>query len=162
MNNKIENVGENENIEERMCSFFASDYHFELITLQYIKNKLEQDENVVILTQNNLNDSVKKVINNMNIDENQRKRIFKLDWNNKEDTKLEFIKNEANSGRSIVVFVKGEKDYINNVDSYMKNNIDMEKVETIHCFDVAEVTSCMNDVVSNYKGILNMSGMIKF
>ena len=46
--------------QERICSFYVSDYHFEMITLPYIENEIKQNHNVVILTENDLNETIKK------------------------------------------------------------------------------------------------------
>ena len=40
--------------EEKICLFFASDYHFEMISLPYINKKLDESKEVIVLTENNL------------------------------------------------------------------------------------------------------------
>ena len=42
------------------CAFYASDYHFEMMTLPYISKKLDESKKVVILSENNLNEDVYK------------------------------------------------------------------------------------------------------
>ena len=32
--------------EEKLCLFFASDYHFEMISLPYINERLKKDNNI--------------------------------------------------------------------------------------------------------------------
>ena len=48
--------------KEKTCTFYASDYHFEMITLPYIEQKLEEDNKIVILTENNLEETIKTLI----------------------------------------------------------------------------------------------------
>ena len=36
--------------DEKVCSFFASDYHFEMITLPYIKESIEKNKKVIVFT----------------------------------------------------------------------------------------------------------------
>ena len=50
MSNKLET-------KEKICSFYASDYHFEMIALPYMCKSLEENKDVVILTENNLKDT---------------------------------------------------------------------------------------------------------
>ena len=46
---------------KKICLFCASDYHLEMILLPYIKDKIN-DSKFVIFTQNNLEETVKKVL----------------------------------------------------------------------------------------------------
>ena len=62
MISKFENTNEDVKKQERVCSFYASDYHFEMIILPYIENEIKQNHNVVILTENDLNETIKKVL----------------------------------------------------------------------------------------------------
>ena len=39
--------------KEKICAFYASDYHFEMISLPYINKQIEEDKQVIILTENN-------------------------------------------------------------------------------------------------------------
>ena len=52
--------------EEKLCLFFASDYHFEMISLPYINESLKKNKDVVIMTENDLGNSVNKVISSIN------------------------------------------------------------------------------------------------
>ena len=40
----------NKETKEKICTFFVSDYHFEMISLPYIDKKLEENEEIIILT----------------------------------------------------------------------------------------------------------------
>ena len=162
MKKENENNRELKNNNERICSFYASDYHFEMITMEYVKNMNNKNKNVVILTQDNLEESANKIVSKIDFKADSRKKILDIDWDSKNKFKLEKIKNDANNGKNSIVFVKGEKKFVKEMDLYMNNNINMNNVEAIHCFDMAEVGANMNDVVSNYTDVLNTSGKIKF
>ena len=56
----------NKETKEKICTFFASDYHFEMISLPYIDKKLEENEEIIILTENNLEDTIKTLLSKMN------------------------------------------------------------------------------------------------
>ena len=47
-------MNKNQETKEKICTFFASDYHFEMISLPYIDKNLEEDKEIIILTENNL------------------------------------------------------------------------------------------------------------
>ena len=50
----------NRNTKEKICAFYASDYHFEMISLPYINKKMENKEDIIILTENNLEETLAK------------------------------------------------------------------------------------------------------
>lgn len=68
--------------KEKSCAFYASDYHFEMISLPYISKSMEENKEIIILTENNLEDTVQILISKMNLEEEKRKKILSLDWNN--------------------------------------------------------------------------------
>ena len=69
--------------KEKLCLFFASDYHFEMISLPYINKELKKDKNVVIISENDLNNTLSTVLDRVNLKPEDRERIVKIDWNNK-------------------------------------------------------------------------------
>ena len=36
--------------KEKICAFYASDYHFEMISLPYINKQIEENKQVIVLT----------------------------------------------------------------------------------------------------------------
>ena len=53
--------------KEKMCAFYASDYHFEMISLPYISRSIDENKKVIILTENNLEETVNTLISRMNL-----------------------------------------------------------------------------------------------
>lgn len=78
--------------EEKLCLFFASDYHFEMISLPYINENLKKNKDVVIMTENDLGNSVNKVISSINLNEEEKNRLNKIDWKNDELNKFKEVK----------------------------------------------------------------------
>ena len=68
--------------KEKICLFFASDYHFEMMSLPYINENLKKNKNVIIMTENNLDNTVNKVLENVNLAKEDKERITKIDWKN--------------------------------------------------------------------------------
>ncbi len=46
--------------KKKTCAFYASDYHFEMISLPYINKKLDESKEVIVLTENNYKRNNKK------------------------------------------------------------------------------------------------------
>ena len=59
-------IVENKNIE-KICSFYVSDFHLEMILMPYINKKLDENKKVIIKTEKNLKDTVEVLISKMNI-----------------------------------------------------------------------------------------------
>ena len=65
----------------KSCLFCASDYHLEMLIIPYICKKIENEEFFVI-TQDNLEKSIKLVLDRINIDKEIKKKIYNIGWNN--------------------------------------------------------------------------------
>ena len=80
--------------KEKNCLFFISDYHFEMITLPYINKNIKDDKNVIVVSENNLEDTMNKVISRVNLEkkgkENYIQNINKNieNWIDQENVKI--------------------------------------------------------------------------
>ncbi len=140
--------------KEKICAFYASDYHFEMISLPYINQKIEEKEKIIILTQNDLEKSIKTLLENTNLKEEKKEEILKLNWKNK-DTKEIKIKTEDKT----TLFVKGKESYINHM------NQDIEKIapkkaniKIINCYEMEEIGEKLEEIMGKYHKILKTSG----
>ena len=52
---------------EKMCSFYVSDFHLEMILVPYISEKIENKEDIKIITEKNLQDTIEVLISKMNL-----------------------------------------------------------------------------------------------
>ena len=92
--------------KEKTCAFYASDYHFEMITLPYIEKKIEENKKVIILTENNLEETMKTLISRINLNEEKKKKIYKINWKNDDLNKFKEIKNNIKMNKEQVILVK--------------------------------------------------------
>lgn len=143
---------------EKMCLFFASDYHFEMISMPYISENLKNNKKVVIVTENNLDESVQKVLSNVNLDEEQKNRIMNINWNNNDVDKFKEIKE---SDKDLIIFVKGKENYIDSINCNINNWINSEETKVIDCYDINEVYEDVNNIAQKYDKILSTSGVEK-
>ena len=146
--------------EEKLCLFFASDYHFEMISLPYINENLKKDNNVIIMTENDLNGTVDKLLSRVNLTEEEKEKITKIDWNNDDVSKFKEIKTANKSNKETIIFVKGKENYIDTVNKNINNWIDNE-VKVIDCYDINEVYEDVSSIAKNYNKILSTSGVEK-
>ena len=155
MSNKLET-------KEKICSFYASDYHFEMIALPYMCKSLEENKDVVILTENNLNDTMKTLLSRMNLKEDKKEAILNLDWENNDLNKFKKIKSNVENNQDMVIFIKGKENYIKNANQNLEKwTSKIENLKIIDCYDIEEVTEKANDIISKYNKILRTAGEIE-
>ena len=122
-------IVENKNIE-KICSFYVSDFHLEMILMPYINKKLDENKKVIIKTEKNLKDTVEVLISKMNINNENKKEIINLGWNN------EYNK-EINNDSNIIII--GTEKYIEDINNQINQNnikdatiIDIKKIINEH------------------------------
>ena len=70
-------IVENKKIE-KICSFYVSDYHLEMVLIPYINEKLSKNEEIEIISEKNLKETVNTLISKMNINKENKKKILEL------------------------------------------------------------------------------------
>ena len=146
--------------KEKTCVFYASDYHFEMITLPYIEKKIEENKKVVILTENNLEETMKTLISRINLNEEKKKKIYKINWKNDDLNKFKEIKDNIKMNKEQVILVKGKENYIKNINKNIEKwieNVD-DSVKVIDCYDVEEIGKQFAEIVNQYENILSTTG----
>lgn len=137
---------------EKICSFYASDYHLEMIMIPYINKKIEEQANVKIITEKNLTKTATEVISKINIPEKRKKEIMKIDWNNNNIEKLR--KNEKNKEK--VIFVVGKKNYIESINKELNSLYeDTSKLKVVNCYSLEDAQNNMPQIVANHSKVLN-------
>ena len=63
---------------EKLCSFYVSDFHLEMILVPYINKKIEENERVIIATEKDLEETVKVLISKLNLKEEKKEKKLKL------------------------------------------------------------------------------------
>lgn len=150
---------ENKNSKDKVCAFYASDYHFEMMTLPYISKKLDESKKIVILSENDLNDTINVLIERTNLKTDKKNKILNLNWNNNDLEKFRMISENVKNQKETIIFVKGKENYINNVnkniEKWIENNVNSK---VINCYDIQEIGSEINRIMENYGRILSTSG----
>ena len=149
----------NKETKEKICTFFVSDYHFEMISLPYIDKKLEENEEIIILTENNLEDTIQTLLSKMNFKEDRKKKILSINWKNDDFAKFKEIKREVENQNKVTIFIKGKENYIRNINKNIEGRINKSShIKVVDCYDVEEIGSNMDTVMASYKSILSTSG----
>ena len=140
-----------ENNPERICSFYASDYHLEMIMIPYINRKINEEANVNIITEKNLKDTVEVVVSRINIPKEKKEKILNINWKNKKISDV----NQTNNDKESIFFVIGNTNYIKSVDSQIEKMELNTNTKIINCFSIDDVKEKMPEIVSYHSKVLN-------
>ncbi len=143
--------------ENNLCTFYASDYHLEMIMLPYINNNLEQNKNIYVFTQNNLEETIHTLIDNVNLKNDIKNKILKnIDWKNNDTEKYtKLIKDENET----VIFVKGNENYIEKVNNNLNEIKNYKKFEIVDCYNLNEINTDMKTIANNHKSVLKTQSL---
>ena len=144
--------------KEKSCAFYASDYHFEMISLPYISKSMDENKEIIILTENNLKDTVNTLISKMNLKEEKRTKILDLDWNNNDLKKFKEISKKTKEDADIVIFIKGKQNYIKNINKNIEKWVIADKhVKIVDCYEFFEVEEKIDEIAKEYDKVLGTS-----
>ena len=141
---------ENKKIE-KICNFYVSDFHLEMILLPYLNEKIQENEPINIISEKNLNQSINELISKVNLDKNMKNNILNLKWNSSD------IKNIQNNSNVILV---GTKDFIEQKTNKLMD-MDIENLKIIDCYNLQEVEKEIPKIVSTHDKNLNSQGITK-
>ncbi len=144
-----------ENKLEKTCSFYVSEYHLEMILVPYINKKIEEKYNVEIITQKNLKDTVKTLMDKINLEEQRKNKILNLNWGESKD--FYEIKNKEKQ----IIIVNGNKEYIEQINKQIENIEEIDKLEIVNCYNLEEIGENIGEIRKQYKNILNTTGIEK-
>ena len=136
---------------KNICNFYVSEYHLEIMLLPYISKKIDNEENITIITEIDLESTLNVVIERINLDKDKKEKIKKICWN---------IQNIENIIPNTNVILIGSKKFINEKVFELKER-QVENLEIIACYNYNEVKNDMKEIVSKYDGMLNTLGINK-
>lgn len=139
---------------KKTCMFFASDYHFEMISLLNIRKEIEENKKVIIITENNLEDTLEKLITRVNFSSEEKDKIKNINWTNENSEKFKEIINE---NKNIDIYVKGSEKHIIDTNKKIEKIMEENKekiINVIDCYDINEVAKRSNEILDNYKNRL--------
>ena len=139
---------ENKNIE-KICKFYVSDFHLEMILLPYLNQKLKEEEPVTIISEKNLNQSIKELISKVNLDNKIKNNILNLEWDSAE---IKEIQNNSN------VVLIGTENFIEQKKNKLID-MDVENLKIIDCYNLQEVEKDVQKIVLTHDKNLNTLGI---
>lgn len=152
-------MNKNQKTKEKLCAFYASDYHFEMMSLPYIDKKIDENDEIIILTENNLENTIQILLSKMNLRKQKKEKILNIDWKDNDLDKFKKIKLDVENEKDIIVFVKGKENYIKNVNKNIEKwTENARNLKIIDCYDIEEIGENLDNIMNKYKKVLNTSG----
>lgn len=132
-----------ENKIEKLCCFYVSDFHLEMILIPYLNKKIEED--IVIKTEKNLKDTIEILISKMGLSNENKEKILNLGWNCKENNKITDNSN---------IIIIGSQKYIDNINNMIKEN-NIKDATVVDCYNFEEIKDELESLKNMYKYNLN-------
>lgn len=132
--------------KEKTCCFYVSEFHLEMILVPYINEKI--NEEITILTEKKLRETLEILISKMNLKEENKEKILKLEWDGEEK-----IKENSN------IIIIGSKEFIKNKNEELENK---NVLSVLDCYDFDEEKDHIDNIVKQYKNTLNTLGKNTF
>lgn len=134
---------------QRICTFFVSEYHLLTIILPYINKTITEEKDVEIILEKDITRSLKKYIKIVDLYADQEEKIISLNW--KKESKDVYEKDLSNSE----VFIIGSQKFIKKVNS----KLDVKNTRIIFdCYYINKLEN-INEINVDYEYILKTYGI---
>ena len=133
---------------KKYCCFYVSDFHLEMILLPYIKNNISKSK-IIIFTQNNLEESVKLLLERTNFNNEDKNKILNLNWS--DNIKEEITKEKVQKS---TVIINGDINYIEQMNKNIKN-LELDNIKIIDCYNISKNNLELAKLQEKYDEILN-------
>lgn len=141
------NIEKKEN--KKMYVFYVSEFHLEMILLPFVNKKIEEKEKIIINTEYDLEDTMKVLLNRMNLKEENKEKILGLNWNKKE-------KQEMYNKSNIITI--GRQEYIDNINYEIKQE-NLNDIRMLDCYKFDDIKEEISDIANKYDGNFNTSSL---
>lgn len=134
---------------KKMYVFYVSEFHLEMILLPFVNKKIEEKEKIIINTEYDLEDTMKVLLNRMNLKEENKEKILDLNWNKKE-------KQEMYNKSNIITI--GRQEYIDKINSEIKQE-NLNNIRMLDCYKFDDIKEEISDIANKYDGNFNTSSL---
>lgn len=142
----------------RVCSFYASDWHLLTMLLPNIDRKINEGVKITTILENDLTEKMETLLEKVRL--KNKEKILNVTWNNKE-INIESIKSITKDKDEIII--SGSIEFIENVHKKIKecienNSLQKENITIIDCYDINKVQSKIKELLELHDKILNTAG----
>jgi aspartate ammonia-lyase len=159
---------EKSNAIKRICSFYVSDLHLITMLFPYLNRKIDENTIFVTISEKSLNSEVKLVLSKLNLKEENKKKLMKVDWNTSKNSEylnmVDMLKDINLENSPLTIIVNGSKKYIENVNKNIDEMCEKEsfcagkEIKVLNTFNITELDEDIKDILKTHDKILNTSG----
>lgn len=132
---------------QKICSFYISEFHLLTIVLPYINEKILEEKEVAIILQNDISKNVETYLKNVKNLKLEDEKIINIGWNKSQKENIQDIENKD-------VIVIGDKKYIDMVNE----SIDRFNIpEILNCYKVNDIDR-IDKVLESHNKVLSTTG----
>ncbi len=140
----------------KACNFYVSDWHLYAAMLPFIKNELQFENQVIVLSQDNVRMGMDKLTRKINVKFCNKNGLNDIIWC-KEPEELE-ITNGVNPTN---IFIQGTMSYIEYAISYIEEkykNIYRE-LRIIDCYELYDSNNFLYDILDKHDYVFSTGGL---
>ena len=137
---------------QKLCCFYASDWHLTVMLLPYISKKINEDSSIYMKCENDIKGKIEILLNKLSV--KNEKRIMSMSWNN-------VVNEDEIDSKEKIYIISGSEEFIKDknkeIEEYYQNK--EENIKIVNCYEVNE--SCrLKDIIqeNGYTKILNTKG----
>lgn len=137
---------------QKLCCFYASDWHLTVMLLPYISKKINEDSSIYMKCENDIKGKIEILLNKLSV--KNEKRIMSMSWNN-------VVNEDEIDSKERIYIISGSEEFIKDknkeIEEYYQNK--EENIKIVNCYEVNE--SCrLKDIIqeNGYTKILNTKG----
>lgn len=145
-----------ENKIVKACNFYVSEWHLFAALLPYLKEELEKKNEIVIISQDNLEKGIKELVERINIKFENSKGLNEIMWLNKE-----FVLEIREDIKPLNIVIQGTIQFIEEVNNYLKENMIniYREVRIIDCYEIYDSNTMLYNILDNHEYVFNTGGM---
>lgn len=132
------------------CSFYASEAHLVTMLLPYMKQKMDEEYDIKIFSENDLTEISKKIIDNI-LTKDENGNLKKLEWKNE--------KVKINENRKKLIIIVGSDDYMDNIKCELIGILKEDDI-VIDCFEYDRDEDEILAILGKHSKIVNTKGEI--
>ena len=140
----------------KMCSFYVNEWHLTVMMLPYINSKMQNNEKVTILSEENLENNIETILQKLNINNKVKNEIENLYWKSTPINMVDTMVNEVISKDNIIIV--GNEEYIENANKIIDKKIKTGEINIIDCYEVMQFNNNIDSILKNHEKVINTSG----
>ncbi len=155
----------------KTCSIHANDLHFATVVFPYVSKQIENGATIKTILERNEKENIEKVIKNVGLNSETKKKIKKIDWEESDITKIrrtfKLLEEEIRINKKMDIIILGTNLFIQKVnealDLWIKNNMDKLQepnieLNIVNCFSFEENKE-LDTIFDSHDYILKTSGI---